>query len=398
MRFFTIFFLLAALWGIALSLARRSPPGLTQLFAWGLLFRLILIPAGMSFETGQYQRLLLYDDDIWRYLWEGHVWSAGVNPMQVPPAELEEYDLELRDPALHRALFADRQWSENYDNIGYREIASPYPPMAQAVFRLAHLLDPGSIPVFKLLMIAFDLGVAWLLWLLTRDGFVVLAWTWNPLVVKEFAGSGHIDAVLVFLLVAAVLHARSLGSIWLALAALVKPVPLLLAPAFFKRGGIKALIAPIGAAAAILFAMPTGMRDYARHWTFNAALFRLLPVERDAAMIIGGVALALLTAWWFRRDDRSEEMLTRQAVWLIGAFLLVTPMFGPWYLTWIIPFAAIRRAWFWLALSATIFLSYHAYLEFRELPLLVAMEFAIPLAVYLWLRRDASLRPQSYEK
>ena len=72
---------------------------------------------------------------------------------------------------------------------------------------------------------------------------------------------------------------------------------------------------------------------------------------------------------------------------MFGAFLLLTPMFAPWYLTWILPFAAIRRAWFWLALSGSIFLSYHAYLEFAESLPLVILEFAIPVGFWLYSRK-----------
>ena len=64
-------------------------------------------------------------------------------------------------------------------------------------------------------------------------------------------------------------------------------------------------------------------------------------------------------------------------------------MLAPWYLTWILPFAAIRRAWFWLALSGSIFLSYHVYLHMRENLWFVALEFAIPVAVWLCARRAA---------
>src|SRR6185369_7913965 len=110
-----------------------------------------LLPAGLlSADT---PRLILYDDDVWRYLWEGHVWSAGLNPMRTAPAELEENELRLRDPGLCAKLYPDRRWGEIYDNTSYREVASPYPFAAHAIFRLAHWLRPGSLLPLKLIVL-----------------------------------------------------------------------------------------------------------------------------------------------------------------------------------------------------------------------------------------------------
>jgi hypothetical protein len=109
-----------------------------------VLFRLLLLPAGVSLENGQYQRQLLYDDDVWRYLWEGHAWSAGVDPMRTAPGQLEEYELEQRDPVLHQRLYDSKRWSNVFDNIGYRQVASPYPWAAHAAPRRS-LTAPGSV-------------------------------------------------------------------------------------------------------------------------------------------------------------------------------------------------------------------------------------------------------------
>jgi hypothetical protein len=214
-----------------------------------------------------------------------------------------------------------------------------------------------------------------------------VAYAWNPLIVKEFAGSAHVDAALVFFLLAAVAHAGRWGSVWLAMGALVKPIALLLAPALLKREGWKAMIAPVAAAALIVSTPTAGLRAYVAHWTFNPALFRFLPVSREVALIAAGVALAGLALYWFLKDDGTVEALITQCVWMFGAFLLLTPMFAPWYLTWILPFAAIRRAWFWLALSGSIFLSYHAYLQFAESLPLVILEFVIPVGFWLYSRK-----------
>ncbi len=388
--FLFIFSLLSLIWAVTLGLAHKSPPSKRWIFAVAVLFRLILLPAGFDSENGTYQRLILYDDDIWRYLWEGHAWSAGVNPLRVAPDALEEYELELDNPALYQRLYDSPTWGPVFDNIGYRQFASPYPYAAQAVFRLAHILRPGSVLVFKLLIVSFDLGVVWLLASICRrlgtGDFPVLAYAWNPLVIKEFAGSAHIDAVLIFFLMAALHNVRPRSSLFVAIATLVKPTPLVFLPALYKRLGWLGILAPAGALALIAAAPPEGMKAYAAYWTFNPALPRLLPVYREVELAFLALAVAAAAFIADRRDDGSPQGVFSQGLWLFGAFLLCTPMLAPWYVTWILPFAAIRRAWFWLALSGSVFLSYHAYLRMEENIWLVLLEFSVPLAVWLRVR------------
>jgi hypothetical protein len=392
LRFLAIFSLLAAVWGFSLWLGHKVEPNRQLILAGAVLFRLILLPAGISLESHQYQRQLLYDDDVWRYLWEGHVWSAGVNPMRTSPQQLEEYDLEQRDSALAKRLYDSKVWSDLYDNVGYRKVASPYPYAAQSLFRLSDWIAPGSVLFWKMIMVAFDLGAVWLVAGLAggsaRGSIVLLAYAWNPLVIKEFSGSGHIDAVFVFLLLAALTAAAGRRtSLMLGLAILVKPVALLFAPAFYKRAGFQGLLGPIAAAGLLAYGRPEGLRAYGASWTFNPAIFRILPGSRLVGIAIAAAVVCVVMAVCFRRDDGSREALYRQYIWLIGSFLLMTPMFAPWYLTWLLPLAALQLSWFWLSLSGTIFLSYHAYLNFTEIPSLALLEFTLPFLFWIWLGR-----------
>ena len=307
--YLSVFTLLACLWAAALAVARSAPPTHRTIFVVALVFRLLLVPAGFDAESGAFRRLLLYDDDIWRYLWEGHTWFAGVNPLQTPPEALEEYELEITDPALHAKLYADPAWGEIYDNIGYREYASPYAYTAQAVFALAHVLRPGSVVAFKLLIIAFDMGVLWLLARLCRrlgqNDFALVAYGWSPLVIKEFAGSGHLDSILVFFVMAAVCSAGKVAaSGWLALSTLVKPTPLVFVPALFRRWGWAGVVAPLGVLALIAANPPGGMKAYAAEWSFNPALARLLPIHRPTEVLFPLVVVGLLAGLALSQERR----------------------------------------------------------------------------------------------
>lgn len=54
--------------------------------------------------------------------------------------------------------------------------------VAQGIFRLAHWIRPGTLLTLRLL----DLAAMALL--IPMGSFALLAYAWNPLVIKEFAG------------------------------------------------------------------------------------------------------------------------------------------------------------------------------------------------------------------
>ncbi len=73
-----------------------------QIIVWAALFRLALLPAGLPPESWTedlaadlrseriaYRSFLLYDNDVWRYFWDGHVFAAGLSPYTHAPIELE---------------------------------------------------------------------------------------------------------------------------------------------------------------------------------------------------------------------------------------------------------------------------------------------------------------------
>ncbi len=132
--------------------------------------------------------------DVFRYVWDGRVQDAGINPYRYLPA----------DPALQPLR----------DNTVFPHIARAewartlYPPFAQVVFAAIGRVWP-SVTAVKLVMVGFEaIAMACLLRLLADAGLPgerLLIYAWNPLPVWAFAGNGHIDAVAIGLLAAALL-------------------------------------------------------------------------------------------------------------------------------------------------------------------------------------------------
>lgn len=357
-------------------------------------------------------------DDVYRYVWDGHVITEGQNPYTYPISapELDKYEIPARRLA-------------NNTNL-----ASPYLPTAHAVFAATSLVLPQTPRSLQFVMTAFDVGTAVLLSLLLRatglpQRRLMLYW-WNPLVIIEIAHGTHLDAAMVFFSLAAVLSAlptrdtdgRSrllwLSPIALALATLTRPIPLLLAPVLWWRWGWRerGLFAATLVGSIIPFGFgPSGWglagdltgtgvfgsaRVYSRHFRFNGGLSRwienlLVDTTGSSDLTTPIIAFAMtlvLGATWFsaRRvpnssreqpgqvrssQVRSSRQTLRLASLPIMAYVLLTPVLHPWYLIILIAFGIFLAPaqghgespdrWIllmpWAYLTTTIFLTYLTY-------------------------------------
>ena len=405
-----------------------------SILAWALLFRLVLVFAGLPTESpttawtglrddlggevAGYQPFLLWDNDVWRYLWDGHVTAAGISPYRTPPqAVLDASDLgeQWADD-----LVEEGPWFDVLDAMSYRDHASVYPPLALGLFRAAHAVSPGSVFTWKLLLVSFDWMGCVLFLLLLRavrrpDGLV--AWlAWNPLLLKEVAGSGHLEGALVPLLVAG-LFALALGrgawaAVALAAATLLKLWPLLLAPALLLRSRLHVWWIYGGLVALGLLpwrddlgALLEALRSFGGSWVFNPGAWLL--IERAAlALGAGETAAALargchlgitaLVCGWLGlralRDKSDQPVLTAVSadwLWILMAYLLLAPTVMPWYLTVAIPVAAITLFWPWQVVTVASVLSYLIYALQREAPVVLFVEHTvIAIALLLWLRSN----------
>jgi hypothetical protein len=307
----------------------------------GILPRLLLLPIDPALS-----------EDLYRYLWDGRLVAEGVNPFPSAPD----------DPSLaryHDALFARLQ---------HAEVPTIYPPMAQALFGVAARVaaEPWA---WKATLLALETLLLLSLASLLRSRGLgrerLLLYFWNPLVILESFGNGHVDlAAAAFLLVSLALLelapasrpsaqrvalagplVRALAGIALASATLIKYMPLLLLPALARRREFTALAAA-ALAATVLFlpfasagpTLWTGLATYLRHWEFNGSLY---PVVRswfdDGAtprlLLAGALGVAVAAAAWRART------LTGAALFLLAAWIVVSPTVYPWYL--VIPIALL---------------------------------------------------------
>ena len=290
--------------------------------------------------------------DIFRYVWDGRVQASGVNPYRYKPA----------DPAL--APLRDR---EIYPNINRAATAvTIYPPAAQLVFLAVTRLGE-SVTAMKVAMVAFEALVVYgLLALLTARGLprvLVLLYAWHPLPLYEFAGSGHVDALAIGLMMVAILAADRgrpfLAGMLLAAGAAAKYVPAVVAPALYRRWdwrmpagfclALTLLYLPyLTAGRGVLGFLP----GYAQEegigggsgifWLAIAARISSLPGWVSAAYLAAAAAIlvGLGLAVAFRRFP--DRISPDAALGLLAAFTIVATPHYPWYFIWLVPLLCLR--------------------------------------------------------
>ncbi len=322
--------LIGPVWALlAVASARRTDVHLLFIGLVALATRLVLVGTPP-----------LLSDDLYRYLWEGHVLNAGGNPFTTPPSAIIGLDDSLRSL------------------VNHPDIPSIYPPLALVWFRMLDAIADRAFVAQAAASLA-DVGTAMLIGLAARTrigaAWPGLLYAAHPLAVLESGSSAHLEAPAVLLLTAAVVaHDRRWptvsGFLW-ALGAGTKVFPASVGPAFRQRNALLgaglglivvglAAIPVLGAGPALL----TAFTNYNRHWSFNGFTYPWLGAvvgtyDRPLLVLIG-VGTALY-AHRVRRDPVD--------VWLMiaAAFLFLTPTAHPWYGLWALAPALItgRRDW-----------------------------------------------------
>ena len=286
-------------------------------------------------------------DDIFRYIWDGRVQAAGVNPYRYIPAE--EPLAQLRDETI-------------YQRINRRDtVRTIYPPIAQAAFLLITRFSE-SVTWMKAAMVGFEAIAIWaIVQLLSSFGFArqrVLIYAWHPLAVWEFAGSGHADALAIAFIALALLarrkNAETLTGVLLACATCVKLFPIVLLPAVYIRRSWRMPLAflatvliaylpylsvgPMGVLGSLpAYSSEQGLISGKQYFLLALARY-VVDVPTVAYFVFVAAVLGALSLWMILDRRVDDTRYLRNGLVIASVFMLFQAPHFSWYFTWLIPF------------------------------------------------------------
>ncbi len=305
----------------------------------------------------------LTSDDIYRYVWDGRVQLAGIDPYRYVP--LDPALSWLRDPSLFPAGARPM--------INRPTVPTIYPPGAQLWFVLVGALARAgwTLGALRVGAAAAVVGTTAVMacWL-GRDRRYALLFGANPLIMIEAANGGHLDA-LVALAISGMAWCTARRRHWLAglflgVAASIKLVPLLLVPVLLRRGRWRTSLTAVGMTIAgyvpHLLVVGTLVLGYLPgYWSEEGygaggrfALLAWLPADvRTPVALSSALLLAGIGLW---RSARDPVLVT--CTWLYGAsFLVATPIY-PWYAMPLVVLAVMSRRWEWLSVWLAVYVAF----------------------------------------
>ncbi|MGJ4845421.1 glycosyltransferase 87 family protein [Leifsonia sp. Le1] len=388
--------------------------------------------------------------DSARYAWDGIVQNHGVSPYAHVPASdaLEQYRVPWLFPAPadgadggERCAGSRTEQTTSIPSGGTLctalnrpHVPTIYPPVAEGFFAAVRAVVPDDAEYLPLQIAGLLLSSATTVLLvlgMRRRGLDVrwaAVWGWSPFVAAEAVTNSHVDALGVFLIVAATFAAAPvsgsarnglsrgravLAGVGIGLAMATKFVPVIAAPPLARRRPVG-----VGASAVLTFALTyvpyvaiTGwsvlgyLPGYLSEEGYDsgsrfALLSGVLPGAAATVVAAALILAVLIASWWFA--DPAQPWVAQ--VVSVGAVLLIASPAYPWYALVLVPFIALSRRWEWLvvplALSVRTLVPGGAG---ATLVILAAAVFAGGATVVRWRRRPTrppatTLEPASLTK
>jgi len=327
----------------------------TQLAERGPTDRTLWLIFGVGIALRVY--VLLFDpflsSDIYRYVWDGRVQAAGINPYRYVPAD--ETLAFLREATV-------------FPNINRADSAvTIYPPVAQFFFFIVTRIGE-SVTVMRLALLGCEFVTVIIVMLLlrrmNRPVTRVVAYFWHPLALWEVAGSGHADALMIALMLAGLwvaLTGHALrGAVLIAFSALVKPIAVPVLAAIWRPPDLRMPLVVIATIALCYlpylsvgsgvlgfltkgYLVEEGVRDGNDLWLLS--LWRLVFGEHRGDVVAYVVLAALVLLFKGLSVARSIDRTVASTLADVNKLLLLTLLLlspnYPWYFLVIAPFTAL---------------------------------------------------------
>ena len=358
--------------------------------------------------------------DFYRFIWDGRLIMAGLNPYLNTPN-----DLVVSQPDLFPQMKA------LFDGMGSLSAGhySNYPPMHQLPFIIAAVLSKysvlGSVIVLRLILIAADLGTLFFgkkllkkLQLPTKNIYWFIL---NPLVIIELTGNLHFEGLMLFFFIMALYYVHTkkwhLAALTMALSIAVKLVPILSLPLFLNKLGWKKSIrfyVSIGIVFTLLF-WPFLSGDFFENYSktiglwfsnfeFNASFYYFLKWILETTTnftLIHGMGLivvsylALHSSYFLLQNRTKTTELILMILWILSGYYFISTTVHPWYIISLLMLSVFTTYKFAHVWSYTLIFSYFAYNQFSvdETWYILCLEYLPVIGVLVWeLRTQRTLK------
>ena len=367
--------------------------------------------------------------DLYRYIWDGRVQAAGIDPYQYVPAATQLIGLRNEFLFYPKGQYCVRpsyvsshpaaELTAGCTMINRPTVPTIYPPVAEAYFLGVYYLHPAddsSTPIQAATALAAVLTTGLLLFglgRLGRDIRMAALWSWCPTVALEAGNSAHVDVVAVGITAAAVLVLATakttrrtiLGGVLLGLAIATKLTPALTVPALLRRRWATVAVSA-GSAFALVYlphVLAVGgkvigfLPGYLQQEQYSSGtrygiigLFVTGPLASAVALLIlAAVAFAVLQ---FSPPDRPWQ----GALMMTAAALAVATPQYQWYSLLLVMLVALDGRPEWLAFAAGGYYAAEPSLGRYHVPwrLHDAIAYGVPLVVVAagWLIRNELAR------
>jgi len=377
-------------WAVSLRLLRGLAIHRRRTATWVLLGGQVLL-SGVALAAPP-----AGSDDVYRYVWDGRVQAAGIDPYRYAPLDLRLST--VRTPGLFPGgpgctvdHPAGDYPSPDCTVINRPEVRTVYPPVAEAAFWLVSRvrLARDGVLAFQLAGALVVLTVGLLV--LRRAGPARAAvWGWFPPVLTGVINDAHVDGLAVLATVAGLLLAASVPGArgqdtrvpgarghpgWagalLGAAVAIKITPAVVFPALVRSRWVRVGLAAVAVVALsylphvlavgpkVLGYLPGYLREEGyENGVGDRFVLLFWTVGPAHARTVGLLLLALLAAVAAWRADPRDP--TRAALLVAGGSLLVVTPAYPWYGLLAVALAAAVGRPRWCAVALGPALSYSA--------------------------------------
>lgn len=365
-----------------------------------ILFAAVILRAILIFVNP------ITSDDIYRYLWDGLIQGVGINPYQFAPED---------------TLLLSYQSNPIYAVLTFPDVRTIYPPLAQILFFLNHVIFGESIFGLKFLYLIIDTGtvifVFKILKTLNYNTNSTLLYALSPLILFELFINAHIDILFLFFFAISIYFVVknnvSLAFLFLGFSAMSKIYSIIFLPIyifyFYKTSGsfkkvflgvsfIVISFSPVLIYIKFFSNLFLTIENYSRHWYFNNLLFKtsnqisLFMGNSDHSIIriifIVIFIIMLLTILF------SKLPFIKKISFTVISYFLFSHTVHPWYLVILVLLLAIYfqySSFFWSGFIVLTNISVYYYIKdavWNDITIVLIMEYILLLSfLYIDLKK-----------